>query len=182
MRFTLLPFCFIISTALASSTPSTPRNEPSRFDMTRYTAGILPSRISAQNIQAYLRSPLKFDRSIPATTTPTSTGEGEEEEEDDENEVWIEEAEEEEEVEEEERKAWRLATELAILKRVWSSRARRDSFVEAAKGMLRPEQTEEFARNYRGSGENRLRGEADRYAGGLRESRYRHRMYQSPSE
>lgn len=151
MRFTILPFCFILST-LASS-PAT-RNEANRFDITRYTAGILPARISAQNLQTYLRTPLKFDQSNPTTTVPTANEEqlGD----DDDEETWIEEAEADEVEEEEERKAWRLATELAILKRVWSSRARRDSFVEAAKGMIKPMRLREgFGRSFQ-AGENGL--------------------------
>ena len=152
MRFTILPFCFIIST-LASS-PAT-RNEPNRFDIPRYTAGILPARISAQSIQIYLRTPLKFDRSDPTTTVPTANEErlGDDDEEE---ETWIEEVEADEVEEEEERKAWRLATELAILKRVWSSRARRDSFVGAAKGMIKPMRLREgFGKSFR-AGENGL--------------------------
>ena len=165
MRFIILQFCFILS-ILASPSPDT---QPQRFDMTRYTDGMLPARIPPQTVQSYLRrttSPLALDH----PTAPITDYQADE----DDREGWGEddEAEDEEEVEEE-RKAWQLSTELAILKRVWSNRARRDQFVDAAKGIVAQRAGGESGsgRSYRGGElglENRLREDTSRFADDLR--------------
>lgn len=160
MRYIILHLCLALS-ILASPLSNTDRQ---RFDMSRYTNGLLPARIPAQSIQTYLRSPLKPDHATPATfvTDEDSLDEGQ-------GEMWIEDGEEEEEEGEEEKKAWKLATELAILKRVWSSRDRRDRFVDAAKAVLA--KSGKGGKNYVELASGRLnwaREEANRFANDLR--------------